>query len=136
MHTIRLEDGARLDTHDSTLQLLEYPDFSNIPKTPLDYRNEVGRGLSLQEAQALATPRTLLPLQQELMSWHHRLYHLPFRILFRLTQLGFLLKRLTKCRNKPPLCVACQFGQAHRRPWRTKGKKSGSIRNPFTCRTW
>ena len=75
MHTIRLEEGARLDTHDSTLQLLEQPDFSNIPKTPLDYRNEVGRGLSLQEAQALARPRTLSPLQQELMSWHHRLYH-------------------------------------------------------------
>ena len=27
MHTIRLEDGARLDTHDSNLQLLEQPDF-------------------------------------------------------------------------------------------------------------
>ena len=35
MHTIRLEDGARLDTHDSNLQLLKQPEFSNIPKTPL-----------------------------------------------------------------------------------------------------
>ena len=26
------------------------------------------------------------------------------------------------------MCMACQFGQAHRRPWRVKGKKSGSIR--------
>ena len=71
MHSIRLEGGARLNTHDSNLQLLEQPDFSNIPKTPLDYRNEVGRGLSLEEAQALARSRTLSPLQQELMSWHH-----------------------------------------------------------------
>ena len=68
--TIRLEDSARLDTNDSNLQLLDQPDFSNIPKTPLDYRNEVGSGLSLQEAQALARPRTLSPLQQELISWH------------------------------------------------------------------
>ena len=47
-HTIRLEDGARLDTNNSNLQLLHQPDFSNIPKTPLDYRNEVGSGISLQ----------------------------------------------------------------------------------------
>ena len=47
-HTIHLEDGARLDTNDSNLQLLDQPDFSNIPKTPLDYRNEVGSGISLQ----------------------------------------------------------------------------------------
>ena len=52
-HTIRLEDGARLDTNDSNLQLLDQPYFSNIPKTPLDYRNEIGSGLSLQSAQAL-----------------------------------------------------------------------------------
>ena len=64
------------------------------------------------------------------MSWHHRLYHPPCRIIFRLASLSFLLKRLLECRNNPPLCVACQFGQAHCRPWRTKLKKSGSIQRP------
>ena len=52
--------------------------------TPLEYSNEVGTGIALGEAQALARPRTLSPLQQEFMSWHHRLYHLPYRILFQL----------------------------------------------------
>ena len=28
------------------------------------------------------------------------------------------------------MCMACQFGQVHRRPWRVKGKKSGSIPRP------
>lgn len=37
-------------------------------------------------------------------------------------------KRLLKCKGSEPLCVACQFGAAHRRPWRVKGKKAGSIR--------
>ena len=55
------------------------------------------------------------------MSLHH---------FFRLSSMGFLTKRLLECRNKPPLCVACQFGAAHRRPWRMKGKKSGLIRRP------
>ena len=47
-HIIRLKDGARLDTNDSNLQLIDQPNFSNIPKTPLNYRNEVGTGLSLK----------------------------------------------------------------------------------------
>ena len=80
-HTVRLENSTRVDVHDSNLQLLNQPDFANIPKTPLDYRNEVGNGILLQEAQALTRLRTLSPLQQELMSWHHQLYHLPFRIM-------------------------------------------------------
>ena len=71
-HTVRLENGTRVDVHDSNLQLLNQPGFANIPQTPLDYRNEVGSGISLHEAQALARPRTRSPLQQELMSWHHR----------------------------------------------------------------
>ena len=78
----------------------------------------------------MARPEVLSPVQQELMSWHHILYHMPFRMIFRLAKLGILPKRLLECRAKPPLCVACQFGHAHRRPWRVKGKKSGSIRKP------
>ena len=63
-HTVRLEDGTRLDTNDSNLHLLDQTDFSNIPKTPLDHINEVGSGISLQKAQALARTQTLSPLQQ------------------------------------------------------------------------
>ena len=45
-----------------------------------------------------------------------------------LAKMGFLPKRLLECKDRLPLCVACQFGCAHRRPWRHKGKKAGSIR--------
>ena len=38
LHTARLEDGTKLTVHDSNLQLLDQPNFSNMPKTPLDYR--------------------------------------------------------------------------------------------------
>ena len=68
LHTARIEDGSKINVHDSNLQLLDQLDFSNLPKTPLDYQNEVGTGLSLEEAQALAKPQTISPLQQELMS--------------------------------------------------------------------
>eukprot|EP00957_Ditylum_brightwellii_P193124 14704516-Ditylum_brightwellii.AAC.1 len=86
-HTVCLQNGTKIDVHDSNLQLLDQPDLSNIPKTPLHYQNEVGYGLSLEEAQALVRPQPLLPLQQELMSWHHQLYHLPFWIIFQLADM-------------------------------------------------
>ena len=53
-HTIRLEDESKLQIHDINLLLIDQPDLSNFPKIPLDYRNDVGTGLTLQEAQALA----------------------------------------------------------------------------------
>ena len=64
LHTIRLKDNTKLSFYESNLQLLDQPSFSNMPNTPLDYRNEVGTGLTLDEAQALARPPTLSPPQQ------------------------------------------------------------------------
>ena len=55
-HTICLEDGSKLQIHNSNLQLIYQPDFSNLPKTPLDHSNEVGTCLILVEAQSLAHP--------------------------------------------------------------------------------
>ena len=55
-HTIRLTGGSKIAVHDSNLKLLNQPDFSNIPKIPLDYINEVGIELTLKEAQNLALP--------------------------------------------------------------------------------
>ena len=64
------------------------------------------------------------------MSWQHRIYHLPLRILFRLSSMCFVPKWLLEFGNKPQACVAYQFGAAHHLPRRTKGKKSRSIRRP------
>jgi len=47
-----------------------------------------------------------------------------------LAKQGYLPKILLKLQDKLPLCVACQFGTAQRRPWRNKSKKNGSIRKP------
>jgi hypothetical protein len=127
-HTIRRSDGSKMVVPDCHLRLFGQPDFSNVPSTPLDYRKEVGIGITQQEAQELAYPRILSPAQQELLSWHNRLCHLPFSRLFQLARWKVLPTAILQCEAKPPLCVACQFGQAHRRPWRTKGKASGSIR--------
>ncbi len=87
-HIVRLADGTRLTVHDCFLQKHLQPSFANIPQTSLDYKNEVGTGISEEEAQRLARPTVLAPAQQELLSWHHCLYHLKFKRLFTLAGLG------------------------------------------------
>ena len=71
LHTSRFANGSKLEVRDSYLELIHQPYNLNMPKTPIDYKNEVDTGLSLEEAQALARPSALFPLQQELTSWHH-----------------------------------------------------------------
>ncbi len=125
-HIIRLSDGTKQSVHDSTLQHELQPSFHNIPSTPKEFSQEVNVGISQEEAQRLARPRQLSPIQQELLAWHHRLYHLDFGKIFNLAKLRILPKTLLQCENAVPLCIECQFGKAHRRPWRGKGKY-GSI---------
>ena len=71
LHASRFEDGAKLTAHDSNLQLLDQRNFLNMPKTQFEYRNEVVTRLLLEEAQALARPHTISPLQHELMIWNY-----------------------------------------------------------------
>jgi hypothetical protein len=129
-HTVRQQDGTRLNVHDAHLCLKMQADLSNIPRTPPDYCKEVGQDITKKEAENLAQPRILTPIQQELMDWHHRLYHLSFPKIFCLAKKGYLPKYLLKCKGALPLCIVCQFRTAHQRPWRTHGKASGSICHP------
>ncbi len=129
-HTVQQQDGTRLNVHNAHLCLKMQANLDNIPRTSLDYCKDVGKGITKEEAENLARPRILTPLQQELMDWHHRLYHLSFPKIFCLVEKGYLLQGLLKCKGALPLCIACQFGTAHWRPWRTRGKALGSIHCP------
>jgi len=131
-HSVRRQDGTRLNVHDAHICLKMQANLTYIPQTPLDYCKEVGKKISMEEAEALAHPRILSPVQQELMDWHHRLYHLSFPKIFCLAEKRYLPKGLLKCKGSLPLCVACQFGTAHQHPclWRTRGKASGLIHRP------
>ena len=55
----------------------------------------------------------------ELLLWHYKLGHEPFKNLQWMAQQGLIPKRLAKCRV--PKCAACYYGKATRRPWREKG---------------
>jgi hypothetical protein len=84
-HTVRRKDGTCLKVHDAHLHLKLQADLKNISHTPLDYCKEISKGIMKGEAEALVRPRILNPLQQELMDWHHHLYHLLFPKKIRLS---------------------------------------------------
>ena len=98
------------------------PEYSTAAKT-----------LSDEEVEALCLPTHLSPLQQEFLSLHYKLFHLPFTVMLRLCKFGVLPKRFLKLRNNLPPCASCMFGQAHRKPWRHKASArnvGGTIKNP------
>ena len=64
VRTIGKKYESKRMVHDSNLRLLNQPDLWNILSTSLDNRNEVEKGLSYDEAQSLAQPRALSPIQQ------------------------------------------------------------------------
>ncbi len=54
-HTVRCQDGTRLNVHNAHLCLKTMQaDLGNIPCTPLDYCKEVGKGITKEEAENLA----------------------------------------------------------------------------------
>ena len=64
VHPVCSKYGSKHMVYYSNIYILNQSDLSNIPSTPLDYRNKVSKGLSYDKAQALAWPRALSPLQK------------------------------------------------------------------------
>jgi hypothetical protein len=58
----------------------------------------------------------------ELLMLHHQYGHVPMRKLQTMAEQGILPRRLAKCRT--PICTACLYAKATRRPWRGKTRKN------------
>ena len=110
-----------LKTSKPLQSLLRTPKHKVTPKEP---RADPAPAMNQPTVRPLPTlqipsslPTTLTP-KQELLSWHLRLGHLPFGVLINAAKLGLLPTRLAKCTDHPK-CPSCQYGMAHRHPWRT-----------------
>ena len=126
-HILRKSDGTKVITPASHIQEFGQPTLTNVPTTPLEYCKEI-ENMTADDLKKLVYPRKLSPVQQEFISWHNRLFHMPFYRMYKLIKIGILPKRLAKAEQSKIVCIACQFGKAHRRPWKTKGSTGGSIR--------
>ncbi|KAI2507907.1 hypothetical protein MHU86_6565 [Fragilaria crotonensis] len=58
----------------------------------------------------------------ELLMLHHQYGHVPMKKLQTMAEQGILPRRLAKCRT--PICTACLYAKATRRPWRGKTRKN------------
>ena len=63
---------------------------------------------------------------------------MPNHQLIQLAKEGVIPHHLDVLKDKPPICAYCHYGQAHKQPWRTKGKHTNPIRykddvNPGYC---
>ena len=102
--------------HVDEIDMQEEDETMNVPKTEIE---SIVSSISEKTSE----------LQRELLGYHYQLKHLNFSALQRLAKKGIIPKRLAGI--KPPLCVACQMGKQHRKPWRGKGKKNRKhIRKP------
>ena len=70
-------------------------------------------------------------LSAELLRVHHQFNHVGFGKLQAMAKSGILPKRLSTC--KVPLCSACLYGKATKRPWRDKPKLEPAS-NPIPIR--
>jgi hypothetical protein len=127
--SVQLSDDTVLLVDPETLNFIENPDVASIPQTSDDYLRE-SANISRSQLDTLLSPKSLSPLQEEMLSYHNRLHHTPFPKLIVMAQQGILPKRLASLKGRCPLCVACLFGQAHKRPWRSKSKQKHPIRKP------
>ena len=63
--------------------------------------------------------------QADLLRWHYCLGHLSFKLIKAMSEVGLLPKHLAKARI--PKCAGCMFAAMTKKPWRTKGSKSGQV---------
>ena len=123
-------NGEDITTTREFLRSPGNPDIGWIPTSVPEYQSSA-KEISDEDMTKITSPVHLSPLQQEFLSVHHKLFHLPFTIMLRLSKFGVLPKRFLKLRKYLPRCVSCMFGQSHRQPWRNKASASnvvGSLR--------
>ncbi len=105
-----------------TLNFIENPDIALIPKTSEEYRWEC-RVITSFQLENIVHPKALSLLQEEKISHHYQLYHLPFPQLIVMAELGEIPHCLASVKAHCPICVPCLFGQAHKCPWQSKSKE-------------
>jgi hypothetical protein len=126
---IKLSNDLVILIDPESLNFIKNPDIASIPQTSQEYCREC-KNIEPSQLEHILSPQSLSPLQEEMMSHHCRLHHTPFPKLITMAEKGEIPKRLAALKGRCPICVACLFGQAHKRPWRSKSKQEHSIRKP------
>ncbi len=118
---VKLSNDMIVLVDPETQNFIENPDIVSIPQTSEEYSQESMHIPSLQ-LEHLISPNSLSPIQDKMLSYHYRLHHTPFPKIIIMAQQGEIPKQLASLKGRCLICVACQFGQAHKHPWCSKSK--------------
>jgi hypothetical protein len=109
-----------------TLDFIENPDIASIPQTLAEYIH-TSKQITPSQLEHILHPNALSPLQEEMMSHHTQLHHLPFPKLIAMAEAEEISQHLLLLKGCCPICVACLFSIAHKRTRHSESKESHSI---------
>ncbi len=116
---IQLSNDAIILVYVEILNFIENPDIASIPETSEDYLWE-STVITPSQLEHILHPKALSLLQEEMMSHHYQLHHLPFPQLIVMAESGEISRRLASLKGCCPICVPCLFSQAQKCLWRSK----------------
>ena len=105
--SVATEESSASEGDDQQPEQADFQEQSNV------------QGVSIENDQPLSKDK------DELYRLHVRAGHLSFAKIRAMARRGEVPSRLQHCES--PMCAACQYGKATRKPWRTK-RKGRSIR--------
>ncbi len=124
-HKIRSHNDTEFLVEGILLSHLYALDISSVPISVEQYAADIPK-LMRQQLEQISNPQTLDDDQRECMELHYKMNHLPLPALITLAEKEKNDKKFAKLKDCLPTCMSCIFGQAHRKPWQSKGS-SGSI---------
>ncbi len=124
-HRIRTQNDAKFLVDGVLLCSLDALNISTIPVSVEQYAIELPK-VTHQQLEQIFNPQTLDNNQRDFMEIHYKMNHLPLPALITLAEKGKINRKFVKFRDCLPTCMSCIFGQAHRKPWHSKGS-CGSI---------
>ncbi len=123
---IKLSNDSVILVDPETLNFIENPDIALMPQTSSDYVWD-SANITSSHMEHIMYSKALSPLQEEIMSHHTWLHHLPWPKLITMAKAGEIPRCLASLKGRCPICVACLFGTAHKHPWHSKLNKSHPI---------
>jgi hypothetical protein len=119
---IKLSNDLDMLVDIEILNFIENPDITLISETSEDYFWDSTLNTPSQ-LEYILHPKTLSPMQEEIISHHTWLRHVPFPQLIVMAESGDIPHCLASLKDCCPISSPCLFGQAHKCPWQSKSKK-------------
>ena len=118
-HKIRRSDNEEYLVDREHISSITVQDISNVTISIEEYASKL-HNLTPLQLKDIANTEILDKDQQDLVSLHNKMNHLPFPAMIKLSENGNIDKNFAKLKNRQPVCMSCVFGRSHRRPWISK----------------